>query len=264
MANISKAAGNKRGITRTIVSTVKVNKQPLSKQLEVLLFGGAPPPALTMEQVVDAFVNVLQCDYDAVEICDQEVATERSQDKQKRAQRDGYVTRVRQRVLSLRGAVDADYGPAAVSGLGLAGELPESPDQLVTHTRNVLKQVADSLDTYEPILPDIAPADLTPRIEGITRDLALLEGVIEALGNDLRETQAAQDARNKANARWSKHYGPVASIVENLFRLAEMQAHADRVRPTNRRRAGLPEQIDVDNAPLTGDAEVEEDEELEV
>ncbi|MBA2661466.1 MAG: hypothetical protein H0U74_04180 [Bradymonadaceae bacterium] len=239
---------NKRSITETIDSSVEVNLEVLGAKLEYLLFKGPPPQPLTMALVAKAISGVLIESYEGVEVLDREVATEVGQDRVKRATRDGYVGRLRQRLISLRGNIEADFGSAAVAHLGMAGETPSNPDQLITHSRNVVEQMAAGLSDFPPTLPDLEPLDLAARAEGITRDVAHLERAIAALNKDLRETQDAQNKRNLATERWNKHYSPVASIVENLFRLAEMPAHAERVRPTNRRRAGLPEPVDAENA----------------
>ncbi|MFU8803789.1 MAG: hypothetical protein ACNA8W_08290 [Bradymonadaceae bacterium] len=264
MTKITKMVANKRSITRTIASSADVNEEVLGEKLEQILFNGQPPHPLTVSLVIRGLVGKLQEGYDVIEDLDREVATEVGQDRVKRGRRDGYAARLRQRLLSLRGSVEADFGSAAVAHLGLRGTTPENPDQLITHSQNVLRQVREGLADFEPLLPDIERPDLTSRAAGIEQDIVKLQKAVDDLQKDVRETQDAQNKRNQATQEWSKTYSPVASIIENLYRLADMPSHADRVRPTNRRRAGLPEPVDIENEPVVDDVIVEEDVVLDI
>lgn len=262
MAKITKMVANKRSITRTIVSSAEANHDALGKRLEDALFDGQPPAALTMADVVRAIGAKLQNHYTNMEEQDREVATEVAQDNIKRTRRDVIVERLRQRLISLRGMVEADFGNAAAAHLGLIGTMPSVPDQLVTHTNNVLRRIEDDFDDFKPLFPELGTADFAARSAAIAKDVANLSTAIAALDQDVRETQDVQNLRNIAIDQWTKTYSPVAAILENLYRMADMPAHADRVRPTNRRRAGVPEPEDLENEPAADD--VLEDDHKEV
>ncbi len=247
MAKITKMVASKRSITRTIASSVLANHEALGARLEEVLFGGQPPVPLTMADVAKAIGLKLEADYDVLEDHDREVATEVAQDSVKRNRRDAIATRLRQRLISLRGTVDADFGAAAVAHLGMSGNTPEVPDQLVTHGQNVLKRLKDDFDDFPALLPELGRPDFTVRADAIAKDVADLQATMAALDQDLRETQGAQTLRNRSVEQWNKNYSPVASIIEGMYRLAQMPEHAERVRPTNRRRAGVPEPEDLEN-----------------
>lgn len=245
MAKISKTTANKREITRTITSSVRANHDTLAANLEQVLFDGPAPVSLTIGEFVEAIVVRLEKDYEALEFHDREVASEVAQDRQKRTRRDDIASRLRKRLILLRTLIEGDFGTAAARHLGLSGTTPEVPDQLVAFTRNVLHQLDEGMADFEPLLPEITPQDIRPRVDAIAQDLAELTAAIEAVDRDVRETQDAQNFRNQALARWTQDYAPVAGIIENLYRLAQMPAHAERVRPTSRRRAGQPEPEDL-------------------
>ncbi len=253
MAKITKLVANKRSITRTIVSSVAANHELLGERLEQTLFDGQPPVPLTMADVAKAITAQLSGTYETLEERDREVATETAQDRFKRSQRDQIVTRLRQRLISLRGAVEADFGSQAAAHLGMIGNTPEAPDQLITHTNNVLQRMDDGLGDFEPLLPELARPDYTPRTTSIAQDVSALVAAMASLDQDIRETQTAQNQRTQALEQWTKNYSPVASILEGLYRLVDMPAHADRVRPTTRRRAGVPEPEDIENEPVADD-----------
>jgi hypothetical protein len=61
-----------------------------------------------------------------------------------------------------------------------------------------------------------------------------------------REAQITRDDRNGSLAAWNGKYHGIANALTGLFELAGKQALADRVRPTARRRAGLPENADTE------------------
>ena len=262
MAKITKMVANRRGVTHTVVSSASVNKVELGARLERIIFKDQVPDPLTMADVVVALTGVLQEDYETMEAFDREVASEVSQDGVLRDRRDAQIEEVRQHILAFRSAVDADYGTRAVSHLGLDGDTAYNADGLITQGRNVLRQLEGGLSDFEPRFAALGRPDYQQRAAGLSASLAKLEETSGALVKETRETQDAQTMRNKAEEVWAAHYAPVAAILENLYRLAEMPAHADRVRPTSRRRAGLPEDEDVvdDGEVIGGDEVVEGDE----
>lgn len=252
MAKITKLVANKRAITRTVASSAQANHTALEENLEQVLFGGTAPAPLTIGIVVQAIAAVLQDNYENLEVQDREVATEVAQDRQKRETRDETAARLRQRLIALRTIIEADYGSAATAHLGMSGETPLVPDQLITYAQNVLRRLDDGFGNFKPLLPEITPPDFTPRTDAITQDITSLADAVAAVDQDVRETQDAQNLRNLALTQWTQNYVPVASIIENLYRLAQMPAHAERVRPTSRRRAGTPEPEDIqDEIPTT-------------
>jgi len=75
---------------------------------------------------------------------------------------------------------------------------------------------------------------------------------IVALGNverEKREAQLTQGAKNEAMTAWSTAYPAVADGAAAFFSLGGRSDLAQRVRPTARRRAGLPDEEAAPEAP---------------
>ncbi|TDP75212.1 hypothetical protein DFR33_10477 [Bradymonas sediminis] len=245
MAAISKTTANRRMITHTLASSVDTQGGQLAGALNAVLFEGNPPDPLTMSAVIGAVIRVLQRDYAELNRLDQLVAKEKAQAEKKRVLRDQQIARVRQRVFSIRSLLEGSFGGEAIPAMGLGGRTPEGCDALITHGRNIQAQLEEGLSSYETLFGLERP-NLGAMSAELGRDLDQLEAAVDAVRVEVRETEDAQAAHNRANEAWSRHYAPVAGILENLYRLAEMNAHADRLRPTSRRRAGLPEAADIE------------------
>jgi hypothetical protein len=248
MAAISKTTANKRLITRTLASSVETRGASLGAELTEILFDGHPPDPLTMEEVIEALITLVQSDYNLLAETDRRLATEKGQDDKKRTLRDWHIARVRQRIISTRRRLEGCFGPDGIDAAGLIGRTPESVDALIIYGRNIQEQLAEGLTDYTTLL-GIERPDLAGMATRLGEDLDHLEASVEAVGVDKRETQQAQVQNVRAKEAWSDHYSPVAAILENFYRLADMNAHAERVRPTSRRRAGLPEAADLEDVP---------------
>lgn len=243
MTYLSTQTANKQSITRTITSSMTSHLDELASALGPQLFPGGVPQGVDLRAMCQATAGLLQRDYEALAHWDREVARERTEDDQARIRRDEDMSLLREAVFRHRDLVSAAYGPEQVKACGLAGRIPEHPEALVAFARNVVGK-----------LPGLASAQgrapfIQFDLEAVTADLLAktdgLEASLTAVATDMRETQAAQHRRIQADDAWRRHYGPVASMVESLFRLAGMDHQADRVRPTRRRRAGAPELDDV-------------------
>jgi hypothetical protein len=73
--------------------------------------------------------------------------------------------------------------------------------------------------------------------------------VRDALGawkQEEREGQTAMNARDDAETKLRRTYSTVADMFTAYASMAGLDAVADRVRPTARRRAGLPEPVDAE------------------
>lgn len=244
MSQISKTTADRGKITRTITSTVDANSQEAGSAFEKLLFPNGVPPNLTAEDVLIAISGVLGRRYQTLEAADIERASETQDDDALRDLRDSLVPETRDQVMAIESIVEAHWGERGVGAVGLEGNTPRSPDHLLHYGRNVSSKLArlDNMDTRLSVNPP--PLDqLADELDDLLDELA---GVIDDLQIDVRETENARAERNRALDEWDETYSPVASIVENIFRLAELEAQAERVRPTSRRRSGRPEPEDLD------------------
>jgi hypothetical protein len=167
-----------------------------------------------------------------------------------RTGRDESGANVRARLIGLRDTLTGLYGPAILAEYGLNAETPTAPDLLLQRAASVEK-----LLRKRPIIE-------TPRQPGVTLDLTALANAVKAdagrlqekLGDVEREEREAQltlTVKQEATAKWSTAYQGVADTITGLYEIAGRADLADRVRPTARRRAGLPEPPDEPGSPET-------------
>lgn len=136
-------------------------------------------------------------------------------------------------VISLRDLLRALYGPAVVRALGLEGDTPDDPVQLM----RVGRQVAEALGKFR--LPP-------PRMAGATLDVVQIAGRLATLSHDLethledvareaREAQVTQTAKNRSITDYDTFFAGSAMVLSGFLRLAGERELADRVRPSRRR-----------------------------
>ena len=121
---------------------------------------------------------------------------------------------------------------------------PSNHQQVHHQVNHLAASIVDSLRA--------APAP-TPLFEGVTLSLEALAGRIEAarlpleaalndVSREERELQSTMSERDKATARWSRTYAGVAMIVSGMATLAGLDDLAAKVKPTERKRAGIAEE----------------------
>lgn len=152
---------------------------------------------------------------------------------------------VREKVISTRSVVRAHWGDRGVSAAGMDGRTPVVADHLLHYGRNISSRLIDRLSAMDTRMA-ISPPPLDELRDDLDASLDELQEALDELEVEVRETQNAQDERNQATDQWDGAYSPVAAILENMFRLAGLDAQAERVRPTSRRRSGRLEPEDVD------------------
>ena len=70
----------------------------------------------------------------------------------------------------------------------------------------------------------------------------MLKDALDAVAREERELQSTMSQRDEATARWTRTYAGVATILSGLAILAGLDDLAAKVRPTERKRAGIPEE----------------------
>ncbi|RAL25376.1 hypothetical protein DL240_03975 [Lujinxingia litoralis] len=254
MAKLSKQTAYRLAIKENVRSSVRSHRETLAAAVERKLFGKEAPGPLTVAELIDALTRSLDAKYAAFVALEQELAVERSQDARARGGRDEAMEGLRQALIRVRGVIEGFWGAPAVAHAGFIGVTPQVVHDLVMYAKNVDAQLGQGLDAFEPQLP-MSPPDVQEMRELIRGQVAALEAALATMGTEERETQDLQNRRDQAAEAWDKTYIPVANIVEHLFRLADMPAWADQVRPTARRRAGLAEAADLEA--LDGEVEIE-------
>lgn len=240
---VSRMVADRSAIGNTILSAISIHGPEVAPVIEKALFPDGVPQKLTVVGFIDALGAHLQRRSDALVSADKAHAAELADDDAPRAAREEGVSEIRGYFVSLRTNLTSNYGPAVASAYGVDAALPDDAAALA----NLAGKVEHLLRT-RPLTE--APKRQSLKLDPIAAadDLkALGDGLRKTLGDIEREKREAQltlNGKNEAMAAWGPAYQGVADAVAALFVIGGRADLADKVRPTARRRAGLPEAED--------------------
>lgn len=247
---VSKMVADRIVIARTVSFSLKTHGPEIVPTLEKALFPNGVPENLTLADFVAAFGNYLDGHIAELTTADTAHAIELADDEEYRSAREDRTADLRNFYLSLRDVVDRNYGNPVAKAYGLASSPPDEAQQLLHLTKHAVKLLKSRPLTETPrnkslkLDPIAAAADLEAHSEA-------LETSLEDVERERREAQITQSAKDTLMSRWPTVYAGVASAASALFTLAGRPDLAERVRPTARRRSGVPEEADTTTAPPT-------------
>jgi hypothetical protein len=158
---------------------------------------------------------------------------ELSDDDAPRQARDQARDALAAEIISLRDLTRALYGPGIVRALGLEGDTPDDPVQLMRLGRQVVEALG-KIPLPPPRLAGatIDVAQITSRLAGLARDL---ERHLDEVAREVREAQVTQTQKNRSISDYDAFFAGAAMVVAGFLRLAGERELADRVRPSRRR-----------------------------
>lgn len=240
---LSKMAANRLAVTTTVTSSASVHGAELAEALHKALF----PSGREKVEITSKFLSALSSYLDrcagVMQEADLAHSAELLDDEEPRQRRDGTLAALSETLLSQRDTVQGAFGAQVVRATGLDEALPSNPQQLLQRARAVAGQLRENGLPARALRPGtvVKAAALADELEGLVAKLA------EALGDVQRETREAQltlERKNLAATGWQDAYQAVSSSFYGLYLLAGRRDLADRIEPTARRRAGLPEEPD--------------------
>lgn len=243
MAKTSKMVANRLTVSRTVHSSVATHGDDIAAALTAVLFPAGVPAKLTVAKVLTAVGEVLARADKAVVAADLAHVTELADDDEVRRQRDDATATLHEQLGSIRDTLGGLFGDAVLSAYALDATLPDSAQQLLGR----------ALATAE--LLRSRPLTETPRYSGVTvqpkllaDDLAAahatLQTALDATKREEREAQLTLEGKNRATEAWQAAYPGVSNSLYGLYLLAGRKDLAERISPTARRRAGLPDEGD--------------------
>ena len=241
MAEVSKQIANWTLVTRTVESALEQQGPELARELEKELFPDGPPADLTLAAVLEAMRAALHRRLEKARDEDLALAVERADDPAARDRRDEAIDALRATLMAARSTIEGLFGDDAVVRTGLDGRLPDSPDALVQEARAAASILADT-DLGEP-----APGvqfDGAQFAAQLRESADRLAEALRAVQRESREEQQAMHARDESVAALSACYRGIAGATVGLATTVGRDDVAERVRPTARRRSGLPEPAD--------------------
>lgn len=236
----TKLVANRAAVVRSLTSSVDQNAEEVAEPLERLLFPEGPPPHLTVLAFVHALAAAAAREYTTLAQAEVELVKELADDPPVRDERDDARANVRVTLQRARGAMTAGYGEQTAALVGLDGELPDNADRLAQLARAAADRV-ESAYLGEPLMAidrAAVAAQLRAASARIGRSLADVK-------REEREAQHARGRRDEADARARRTYSGLADAFAGFAHAVGRTDIATRVRPTARRRAGLPEEGDI-------------------
>ncbi|MDI1434256.1 hypothetical protein [Polyangium sorediatum] len=252
MSKVSKMVADRAAIARAVQSAATVHGPEAAADLEALLFPSGAPEKVTVADFLAALGDTLGRYVVSLEGADRAHAAELSDDDGYRTARDERMADLKNVYASLRELVVRSYGPAVADAYGLGSALPEDPQLLLSLAGHAEKLLRERPLTEQPKIKSLTLAPIAAA-EDLAFAMSALRSALNDVEREKREAQLTQNAKDELMARWGSVYPGVADALAGLFTLAKRPALADRVRPTARRRAGLPEVEDT--APAQPSAE---------
>lgn len=243
-AKVSRMVADRVAITKNVVVAIEVHGPEIAPTLDALLFPNGKPAGMNMGHVVAAFGHLLGRITTNLVEADQAHTNELADDDGYRKKREQTIADLRGQLVALRTAFTNNYDASVAAAYGLAAALPDDNQSLI-HTAGSVEKLLRTRPLAEK-----------PKMKGLTIDpllsaddlRAAADAMQTALGDverEKREAQATLDKKNTELETWGRHYPAIADLTSLLFVLADRPALAERVKPTARRRAGLPESEDL-------------------
>jgi hypothetical protein len=242
MAKVKKATADKARITRTVVSAAEKHGEEIAAGVEPLIFPEGVPAELTLAAVIVALGAGLDGIQKELERRDNLLVAELGEDT---AASDAVVEKeaeLRGSLVRARSGGEACFGTAALVALGLSEAVPPGIELLLRYA----DIAGGTIETarVEPIAADMT-MDRPAVAANIRTQTAALRAAIDHDVFEERDTQSARSKRDVQAELWQRAYSGFADALAGLASAAGLSDIADRVRPTARRRAGIPEDIDV-------------------
>jgi len=252
-SKLSKMAANRLAVTATVTSSATVHGAEIADNLHRVLFPDGPQRTEATHKFLSVLGDLL--DRAAVEVQEADLAhaAEMLDDEEPRQRRDDAQSLLAATLIEQRKVLDSLYGERLSGVYGLAAALPTQPTALLQRARTVCQQLRSQPITARPLR-----ASLTVKASDLATELAArIEALAGALGDVKREEREAQltlERKNQATVEWQTAYQGVTYAFYGLYLLAGRPDLADRIEPTARRRAGLPEPTDEGNGADPGPA----------
>ena len=244
MSDVSKAVADRMRISRTVIASQEVHGPEVAEALGEVLFPDGPPEQVTVEVFLGALGKALSRAVDELSGADIAHAAELADDAEPREKRDAATIELREQLIGARSGLETVYGPAVVRAYGLAGQTPETSDLLIQYAATAAGLLETRPLTDKPKRPGIQ-VSIEELAIGIRKTAKDLSDALGAVKQEEREAQLTLKRKNHATTMWSARYQGVADVLTGLYELTEQAELAERVRPTARRRAGLPEEEDL-------------------
>lgn len=245
MSTVSKTTVDRERIIQNVVHAVDHHLVPNADEVVALIFSGQAPLQITPQELCTAIGRTLLQRMEEEREADMALALDEFETKEARMMRDEAFGTKSERMRALRSGLQASYGDHTLEMYGMKEAVPNTPNNLVPYAINVASRLEKRPITQPPraFMPAFDSISIAADLRTMIHDL---QHGIDQVGRETREDQLARAKRDEARDVSWRTYQALTTTVEGLFRLIGRDDLGDRVRLTKRRRAGLPEQEDLD------------------
>ncbi|MBA2664502.1 MAG: hypothetical protein H0U74_19600 [Bradymonadaceae bacterium] len=245
MTSVSKTTVDRERIIQNVVDAIDHHLVPMAGEVVRVIYEDKPLERVTVSELFSAVGRTLVRKMGEERAADMAFALDELETEEARALRDDVFGTKVERVRAYRNGLQASYGNAVLATFGLSDQVPTTPHRLVPYAENVAMRLEkrELTQTPHPGMPIFDTKAMAAELRTMNKQL---EEALEGVGREVREDQLARARRDQIRASSWRTYQALTTAVEGLFRLIERDDLADRVRLTNRRRAGLPEPVDME------------------
>lgn len=238
---VSRMVADRVAITNTVVTAIRIHGLEIAPAVEKALFPAGTPNNLKVADVIAAFGAHLERTTNSLVGADGAHTAELADDEEHRQKRDENTVDLKDLLSTLRSNLIRNYGSVVAGAYGLGAALPDDAPSLLLlagHVENLLRARA----LVEPAKNQSLKIDALLAADDVKNSAQALRAALANVEQEKREAQLTQGAKNEAMSAWSADYPAVADGAAAFFTLAGRPDLAQRVRPTARRRAGLPDE----------------------
>jgi hypothetical protein len=234
--NVSRMVADRVAIANTVVSAIKIHGPEIIPLVEKTLFPNGVPNNLSVGDVLNALGARLEHVTDGLVKADQAHTNELADDDEVRRDRDERTVDMKDLLGALRSNLIRNYGSAVAGAYGFGATLPDDAPALLLLAGNV-ENLLRTRALVEPPKNKSLKVDAQLAADDIRDAAAALRAAVDGIEREKREAQLTLGAKNDALTSWGAADGTAA-----IFALVGRTDLAQRVRPTARRRAGLPDE----------------------
>lgn len=238
---VSRMVADRVAITDTVVKAIDIHGPEVAAAVEKALFPAGPPANLKVADVLAALGAHLERTIAELVKADREHTVELADDEGIRLTRDERTIDLKDLLGTLRANFIRNYGPVVAGAYGIAAALPDDAPALLLlagHVENFLR----TRPLAEPAKNQSLKIDPILAANDVKASADALRAALGRVEQEKREAQITQGAKNNAMASWGIGYSAVADGAAAFFALGGRSDLAQRVRPTARKRAGLPDE----------------------
>lgn len=239
MSNVSKLVADKLVASRAVRTAGEVHSKAIAEGVERWLFDGEKPRKLSVGELCELLVERLGAHERGLELAERAHQAELGDDAAPRERREAASVALRAALISTSELVRGAYGEGYSKLVGLEAPLADRDDLLVQQARSSAERLRSTAPTGKP--RDGAAIDRNALGKALQNDGAILDAALESVQREEKEAQQTRIVRDQAEAGWARSYDVVGGVLELFARAAGQDEIADRVRPTARRRSGVPD-----------------------